>query len=130
MNKASNWSTSSGHLRAQIIYFMAENLHARREEFSKRIDQMSGNKSGKKEVEFSIRRLFSYAAWADKFDGSISGVPVRGVGLTMREAVGNIIVFCPSNEPLLSLISCIAPAIAMGNRVTAISPFILSLIHI
>ena len=74
---------------------MAENLHARREEFSKRIDQMSGNKSGKKEVEFSIRRLFSYAAWADKFDGSISGVPVRGVGLTMREAVGNIIVFLP-----------------------------------
>ena len=127
MNKASNWSTSSGHLRAQIIYFMAENLHARREEFSKRIDQMSGNKSGKKEVEFSIRRLFSYAAWADKFDGSISGVPVRGVGLTMREAVGNIIVFCPSSEPLLSLISCIAPAIAMGNRVTAISPFIGSL---
>ncbi|MFL2793948.1 MAG: aldehyde dehydrogenase family protein [Paracoccaceae bacterium] len=123
MNKASNWSTSSGHLRAQIIYFMAENLHARREEFAKRINQMSGHKDGAKEVEMSIRRLFTYAAWADKFDGTISGVPVRGVGLTMREAIGNIIAFCPPNKPLLSLISCIAPAIAMGNRITTISPF-------
>ena len=127
MNKASSWSTSSGHLRAQIIYFMAENLHARREEFAKRINQMSGHKDGAKEVEMSIRRLFTYAAWADKFDGTISGVPVRGVGLTMREAIGNIIAFCPPNKPLLSLISCIAPAIAMGNRITTISPFIASM---
>ena len=80
-----------------------------------------------KEVELSIRRLFTYAAWADKFDGTISGVPVRGVGLTMREAIGNIITFCPPNNPLLSLVSCIAPAIAMGNRITTISPFIASL---
>ena len=58
MNKASNWSTSSGHLRAQIIYFMAENLHARREEFSKRIDQMSGNKSGKKKLSFQLDGCF------------------------------------------------------------------------
>jgi len=127
MNKAYSWSTSSGHLRAQIIYFMAENLHARREEFAKRINQMSGHKDGAKEVEMSIRRLFTYAAWADKFDGTISGVPVRGVGLTMREAIGNIIAFCPPNKPLLSLISCIAPAIAMGNRITTISPFIASM---
>ena len=127
MNKAYSWSTSSGHLRAQIIYFMAENLHARREEFAKRINQMSGQKDGSKEVELSIRRLFTYAAWADKFDGTISGVPVRGVGLTMREAIGNIIAFCPPNKPLLSLISCIAPAIAMGNRITTISPFIASM---
>ncbi len=127
MNKASSWSTSSGHLRAQIIYFMAENLHARKEEFAKRINQMSGDKDGSKEVELSIRRLFTYAAWADKFDGTISGVPVRGVGLTMRESIGNIIAFCPSNKPLLSLISCIAPAIAMGNRITTISPFIASM---
>ena len=72
---------------------MAENLHARREEFAKRINKMSGHKDGSKEVELSIRRLFTYAAWADKFDGTISGVPVRGVGLTMREAIGNIIAF-------------------------------------
>ena len=127
MNKASSWSASSGHLRAQIIYFMAENLYARKEEFAKRIDQMSGHTGGAKEVELSIRRLFTYAAWADKFDGTISGVPVRGVGLTMREAIGNIIIFCPPNNPLLSLVSCIAPAIAMGNRITTISPFIASL---
>ena len=88
---------------------------------------MSGHKDGSKEVELSIRRLFTYAAWADKFDGTISGVPVRGVGLTMREAIGNIIAFCPPNKPLLSLISCIAPAIAMGNRITTISPFIASM---
>ena len=54
---------------------MAENLHAE-EEFSSASIKCLVIKV-EKEVEFSIRRLFSYAAWADKFDGSISGVPVR-----------------------------------------------------
>jgi aldehyde dehydrogenase (NAD+) len=114
---ASGWSRTTGHLRAQILYYIAENLAARSGEFAKRIDAIVGGTSGAQEVDASVRRLFTYAAWADKFDGQIHGVPIRGVALAMKEPVGVIGAICPDEAPLLGLISCMAPAIAMGNRV-------------
>ncbi|HWD25879.1 MAG TPA: aldehyde dehydrogenase family protein [Rhizomicrobium sp.] len=117
--KAENWASTSGHSRAQILYYIAENLSARAGEFAKRLKQMTGA-SGTKEVEASIRRLFTYAAWADKFDGAIHDPPLRGVVLAMHEAVGNIGIACPDEAPLLGFVSLMAPAIAMGNRVVMI----------
>ncbi|MDD9719251.1 aldehyde dehydrogenase family protein [Sulfitobacter sp. PR48] len=114
---ARGWGKTSGHLRAQIIYYMAENLAARADEFAARLDAMQGGKTGAKEVEACIRRLFTYAAWADKYDGQAHGVPIRGVALAMKEPVGVIAALCPAEAPLLGLISVIAPAMAMGNRV-------------
>lgn len=122
---AKGWSKTTGHLRAQILYYIAENLSARADEFASRINKMQGGRSGDKEVEASIQRLFTYAAWADKYDGAAKGVPIRGTALAMHEPVGVIGAFCPDEEPLLGLISLMAPAIAMGNRVilTASEPF-------
>ena len=122
---AKAWSKTTGHLRAQILYYIAENLTARADEFAKRLDGMQGGKAGAKEVEATIRRLFSYAAWADKYDGQVHGVPIRGVAMAMKEPVGVIGALCPAEMPLLGLISCMAPAIAMGNRVilSASEPF-------
>jgi aldehyde dehydrogenase (NAD+) len=117
--KAESWATTSGHARAQILYYLAENLSARADEFARRLKQMTGV-SGTKEVEASIRRLFTYAAWADKFDGAIHDPPLRGVVLAMREPVGTIGIACPDEAPLLGFISLMAPAIAMGNRVVMI----------
>lgn len=114
---AKGWSKSTGHLRAQILYYIAENLSARAPEFAKRINDMMGGKKGEADVEAAIRRLFTYAAWADKYDGQVHGVPIRGVALAMKEPVGVIASICPDEAPLLGLISCMAPAIAMGNRV-------------
>jgi len=114
---AKGWGKTSGHLRAQIIYYMAENLAARADEFAARLDAMQGGKTGAKEVEACIRRLFTYAAWADKYDGQAHGVPIRGVALAMKEPVGVIAALCPAEAPLLGLISVMAPAMAMGNRV-------------
>jgi len=125
---AKGWSKTTGHLRAQILYYIAENLDARRDEFAARLEAMQGGRSGAKEVEASVRRLFTYAAWADKYDGQVHGVPIRGVALAMKEPVGVIGALCPAEAPLLGLISCMAPAIAMGNRVilAASEPFPLS----
>ncbi|MGB3244299.1 MAG: aldehyde dehydrogenase family protein [Sulfitobacter sp.] len=122
---ARGWSKTTGHLRAQILYYIAENLTVRQAEFSDRLNAMQGGKTGAKEVEASIKRLFTYAAWADKFDGQVHGVPIRGVALAMKEPVGVIGALCPAEAPLLGLISCMAPAIAMGNRVilSASEPF-------
>ena len=118
---ASGWAKTTGHLRAQILYYIGENLSARADEFAERIDAMTGKRGGKAEVEASIDRLFTYAAWADKYDGRVHGVPIRGVALAMNEAVGIIGAFCADEAPLLGLVSVMAPAIAMGNRTVLVA---------
>ena len=114
---ARGWARTTGHLRAQILYYIAENLSARAPEFAARIDKLTGTRTGKSEVATSVERLFTYAAWADKFDGQVHGVPIRGVALAMKEPVGVIGAICPNEAPLLGMISLMAPSIAMGNRV-------------
>lgn len=117
---AAGWASTSGHLRAQILYYIAENLSQRAAEYSATLKSMTGKANGSKEVEACIDRLFSYAAWADKYDGAVHQVPIRGVALAMNEPMGVIGIACPDEAPLLSFISLVAPAIAMGNRVVAI----------
>ncbi len=120
-NAASGWAKSTAHSRAQILYYIAENLSAREADFVTRISSMTGNKKlANLEVETSISRLFTYGAWADKYDGAIHNVPIRGVALAMNEPIGTVGLICPEEFPLLGLISLIAPAIAMGNTVIAI----------
>ncbi|MEO9862528.1 MAG: aldehyde dehydrogenase family protein [Yoonia sp.] len=119
MNAAKGWSKTTGHLRAQILYYIAENLSARADEFANRIKAMTG-KSGTAEVEASIQTLFTAAAWADKYDGQVHGVPVRGVAIAMKEPVGKIAALC-DDTPLLGLVQAMAPAIAMGNRITLVA---------
>ena len=114
---AKGWAKMTGHARAQVLYFIAENLAARADEFAARLNGLQGTRNGKAEVDTAISRLFTYAAWADKLDGAAKGVPMRGVALAMREPVGVIGALCPDEAPLLGLISLMAPAIAMGNRV-------------
>ncbi|WP_299562217.1 aldehyde dehydrogenase family protein [uncultured Sulfitobacter sp.] len=125
---AKAWSRTTGHLRAQILYYIAENLSARADEFTKRLNAMQGGKTGAQEVEIAVQSLFTYAAWADKYDGQVHGVPIRGVALAMKEPVGVIGALCAQDAPLLGLVGVMAPAIAMGNRVilTASEPFPLS----
>lgn len=116
---AKAWGKATGHNRAQILYYIAENLSARADEFAKRLSDMTG-KPGMEEVDASIERLFTYAAWADKFDGVAKSVPIRGVALAMNEPCGVIAALCPDEAPLLGLISVMAPAIAMGNTVVLV----------
>ncbi|SEM98331.1 aldehyde dehydrogenase (NAD+) [Loktanella fryxellensis] len=115
-NAAKGWGKTTGHARAQILYYIAENLSARADEMAARLTAMTGT-DGTAEVASSISRLFSAAAWADKYDGQIHTVPIRGVALAMKEPVGTIGILCPDQGPLLGLVSVMAPAIAMGNRV-------------
>ena len=111
---ARGWARQTAHARAQVIYYIAENLSARADEFAARLRASTG-KPGEAEVQASIRRLFTYAAWADKYEGTVKPVPIRGVALAMNEPVGVIGALCPQEAPLLGLISAMAPAMAMGN---------------
>ncbi|MEO7359485.1 MAG: aldehyde dehydrogenase family protein, partial [Gemmatimonadaceae bacterium] len=119
---ASSWRKLSGHQRAQILYYIAENLSARGSEFASRIASLTGQsqRAGVAEVEATISRLFTYAGWADKFDGAVHDVPIRGVALAMHEPIGVVGVACPDPYPLLALISLAAPLLATGNTVVAV----------
>ena len=117
---AAGWARASGHARAQILYYMAENLSARAAEFARRLDAMTGRGDGHAEVEAAIARLFTYGAWADKWDGAVHSVPLRGVTMAMNEALGVVGAACPEERPLLGLISFVAPLIAAGNTVIAV----------
>ncbi|WP_298281234.1 aldehyde dehydrogenase family protein [uncultured Bradyrhizobium sp.] len=119
---AESWARATAHNRAQILYYLAENLSARGDEFARRLADMTGASAAKAriEVDASIERLFSYGAWADKFEGSIHAPPLRGVALAMHEPIGVVGVACPDEAPLLAFVSLVAPLIAMGNRVVAV----------
>ncbi|MEE8148412.1 MAG: aldehyde dehydrogenase family protein, partial [Longimicrobiales bacterium] len=114
---AQAWSPRTAHNRAQILYYLGENLSVRSDELSGRLQQVTGMKAkdAKAEVEGSIRRLFSYAAWADKYDGRVHHTPFRNVTLAMPEPIGVMAAICPDEAPLLGFVSVVAPLIAMGN---------------
>ena len=112
--RASSWRRSTGHARAQVIYYLAENLAARAGEMAARLEAMTGE-DGREEVEASVERLFHFAAWADKWDGGVRGAPIRGVALAMREPVGVVGALCPDEAPLLGLVTVMGAAMALGN---------------
>ena len=120
--KSTSWSSQSGHGRAQVIYFLAENLAIRETEWINRLQTLCGitKKQAKAEFNESLSRLFSYAAWADKYDGAVHSAPYRGVTMALPEPIGVLAQIAPEDQPLLTTISLIAPAISMGNRVILI----------
>jgi aldehyde dehydrogenase (NAD+) len=120
--KASGWAKSAAHLRAQILFYIAENLQARAREFSARLIGACGysTESAEGEVTAAIERTFYYAAWADKYDGRIHQTPFRNVTLAMPEPWGVLGIVCPETNPLLGFMSLVLPAIAMGNTVVTI----------
>ena len=121
-HKASAWTRSTPHYRAQILYYIAENLDARGREFQDRIMAMTGTSRSRsrREVEAATGRLFTYAAWADKHEGIVHSPPLRDVTLAMNEPVGVIGLVCPVEPPLLGFVSMVAPAISMGNTVVVV----------
>ncbi len=109
---AVSWARTTAHGRAQVLYYLAENLAARAEELAAR--------SSEREVERAVERIYTWAAWADKYDGLVHHTPYRNVTLAMPEPIGVIGVVCPDAGPLLGLVSTVLPAIALGNVVVAV----------
>ena len=126
--KATAWPKSTAHTRAQVLYYLAENLSQRREEIAHRLSDVVGKQQAEAEVSLSIERIFTYAAWADKYEGSIHNPPFRNVTLAMQEPVGTIGILCPAEAALLGFISAVMPAITVGNTVVAVPSEIYPLI--
>ncbi len=119
--KATAWSKATAHLRSQILYYVAENLALREPEITRRLLPVSGSQRAKREVETAIERTFSYAAWADKFDGAVHSPPFRSIAIAMNEPIGTVGVVCPDEYPLLGLLSLLLPVLACGNTAVLIA---------
>jgi aldehyde dehydrogenase (NAD+) len=116
------WAARSGHNRAQILYFMAENLELRAGELGERLALWHGDaKAARREVDGAVRRLFTWGAWADKYDGLVHHTPFRNVTLAMPEPLGVVGIVAPADAPLLGLVSTLGPALAMGNAAVVLA---------
>jgi len=111
-HKAAGWARTTAHQRAQVLYYIAENLAARSQELGRHVPA--------DEVEVAIDRIYTWAAWADKYDGLVHHTPYRNVTLAMPEPIGVMGIVCPDAPPLLGLVSTVLPAIAMGNTVVVV----------
>ena len=121
-HKARNWAYYAPHSRAQILYYIAENLAARRREFAGRLVAMTGaaDDDALREVDAAVERLFHWAAFADKSGGTVQETTLRGLVAAIHEPVGVIGIACPDASPLLAFVSLVAPAISRGNTVICI----------
>ena len=115
-SKAVNKSSTNFN-RAQILYYLAENLQDRKNTFSSLLSSLIGisQKDAEKEFDQSIERLFYYGAMADKFEGSIHNPPIRGLTLAVKEPIGVVANILNDDFPLLSLITTLGANFAAGN---------------
>jgi aldehyde dehydrogenase (NAD+) len=120
--KASAWGVATAHNRAQVLYYVAENLAARAPEFAARLRALTGAtaSAASAEVALAVRRTFWYAAWADKYDGAVHATRTSNITLAMHEPWGIMGLVCPDDAPLLGFVSLVMPAIAMGNRIVVV----------
>ncbi|HWZ43444.1 MAG TPA: aldehyde dehydrogenase family protein [Candidatus Saccharimonadales bacterium] len=127
-HKAEGWARATAHNRAQVLYYMAENLAQRREEVVRHLQAAVGEKQAAAELDASLERIFAYAAWADKFDGAVHSPPVRNIAIAMNEPIGTVGIVCPTEMPLLGFFSVVLPALATGNTVVAVPSEVFPLI--
>ncbi|XP_058036114.1 aldehyde dehydrogenase family 16 member A1 isoform X2 [Ahaetulla prasina] len=119
---APGWAKKTTHARAQILYYLAENLELRRAEIASQLESLMGIEKEKAlmEVDISVQRLFYWAAYSDKYGGVVQETTLYGACIHFREPLGVMGIACPDEHPLLSFVSLFAPAITRGNCVVII----------
>lgn len=119
------WQGRTAYNRGQILYRMAEMLEARKTQFIEELETMGYNsKKARAETEQSIDRLIYYAGWSDKYQqvfGSINPVASSHFNFSLPEPTGVVAIWAPEEQPLLGLVSVVAPVIVGGNTCVTLS---------
>jgi acyl-CoA reductase-like NAD-dependent aldehyde dehydrogenase len=120
------WAKRTPYNRGQILYRLGEMLEGRTEEMAEAIARSgdSSKKDGEREVAATVDRLIYYAGWADKYEQVLGNTnPVSGpfFNFTVAEPMGIVGVIAGDRDPLLGLMSQIAPVIVSGNVVVALA---------
>ncbi len=111
------WASTTAYLRAQILYFLAENLAVRADEFAATLSRVTGATvaAAGAEVDAAVQAVFAFAAWADKHDGQVHSTPFRNVTFAMNEPVGTVAIRCGERAPVAAAIASVAAALSQGN---------------
>ena len=120
------WSGATAYNRGQILYRVAEMLEGRRAQFIDEVKAASGLAKGaaSAQVDAAIDRWVWYAGWSDKISAVYgSANPVAGpyFNLSTPEPTGVVAVIAPAADPLLGLVSVIAPVIVTGNTCVVVA---------
>jgi acyl-CoA reductase-like NAD-dependent aldehyde dehydrogenase len=120
-----DWAKRTPYNRGQIIYRLAEMLESRNDEMAAAIARSgdSSKRGAEKEVAATVDRLIYYAGWADKYAQVLGNTnPVSGpfFNFTVAEPMGIVGIIAGDRDPLLGLVSQIAPVIVSGNVVVAL----------
>ncbi|WP_188195559.1 aldehyde dehydrogenase family protein [Nonomuraea sp. SYSU D8015] len=119
------WSGATPYNRGQILYRVAEMLEGRRAQFAEELAQsgQGGKKAALEAVDATVDRLVWYAGWSDKI-ASVHGAanPVAGpyFNLSSPEPTGVVAIVAPA-DPLLGLVSVVAPVIVTGNTCVVVA---------
>ena len=121
----SGWSRATAYNRGQILYRVAEMLEGRRAQFVDEVKATGlGRTAASAHVDAAIDRWVWYAGWSDKIT-SVYGAanPVAGpyFNLSTPEPTGVVAVIAPPADPLLGLVSVIAPVIVTGNTCVVVA---------
>ena len=127
-----NWTNVTALNKGQILYRIAEMLESSKTQFTEQLKNTGSTLSAaKKEVASSIDRLIYYAGWSDKFQQIFSAVnPVASnhFNFSTLEPTGVVSIIAPNENPLLGMISLLAPTIVGGNTTvilaSAINPLL------
>jgi acyl-CoA reductase-like NAD-dependent aldehyde dehydrogenase len=119
------WAAKSAFNRSQILYRIAEMLESRRALFVDELKQMDFSQAqAEHEVNVSIDRLVYYAGWCDKYSqifSSVNPVASSHFNFSVTEPMGVIAAVSDDKNPLLGLVSVIAPVIAGANTVVVLA---------
>jgi acyl-CoA reductase-like NAD-dependent aldehyde dehydrogenase len=119
------WSGATAYNRGQVLYRVAEMLEGRRAQF---VDEVAGTSglspaTASATVDAAIDRWVWYAGWSDKLAqvrGSSNPVAGPYFDFSLPEPTGVVAVVAP-DDPLLGLVSVIAPAIVTGNTCVVVA---------
>jgi len=120
------WSEATAYNRGQVLYRVAEVMEGRAEQFASEVTAGEGLRlsQARSIVDTAIDRWVWYAGWTDKLSQVVGGTnPVAGpyFDFSIPEPTGIVAVLAPQDSSLLGLVSVLAPALAGGNVVVAVS---------
>ncbi len=120
------WSGTTAYNRGQVIYRVAEMLEGRRTDVAELLTAGEGVEvaAARQTVDRAVDRLVHYAGWTDKIAAVFGGAnPVAGpfFAFSVPEPTGVVAAVAPQHDPLLGLVSVLAPVICSGNTVVLLA---------
>jgi len=114
------WANRSAYNIGQILYRIAENLEARKEEFANILikEESLSSKNALNFVEENIDRIVYFAGWSDKFlqlYSSVNPTASSHFNFSIVEPTGIVAAICGEKSGFSGLVSAVSAVICSGN---------------